>query len=115
MPRKLGKTRGFAVPQFVIDTPGGGGKIPIGPNYFLGETKDGVLLRNYEGLIFEYQNPVAESSHEEKQIKKDSFLGSERLKRRKSHKWVSSNSVFGKHYHGQRDWKLKRNGFSEKK
>ncbi|MBI1856069.1 MAG: hypothetical protein HYR93_09450, partial [Chloroflexi bacterium] len=41
---------GFAVPQFVIDAPGGGGKIPVGPNYFLGETEDGILLRNYEGL-----------------------------------------------------------------
>lgn len=53
-----GHTTGFAVPQFVIDAPGGGGKIPLGPNYLLGETEEGLILRNYEGLVFEYKNPV---------------------------------------------------------
>ena len=42
-----GHTTGFAVPQYVIDAPGGGGKIPIGPNYFLGETRDGILFKYY--------------------------------------------------------------------
>lgn len=102
-----GHTTGFAVPQFVVDVPGGGGKVPVGPNYFLGETKNGILLRNYEGLIFEYQNPASGNGQEEKLIRKNSFYGSERLARRKTCRWASSGSVAEKHYHGQRDWRLK--------
>lgn len=54
-----GHTTGYAVPQFVVDGPGGGGKIPLLPNYFLGRDGDDVLLRNYEGKIFRYPDPVA--------------------------------------------------------
>jgi lysine 2,3-aminomutase len=54
-----GHTTGYAVPQFVIDAPGGGGKIPILPNYLIGRDGDDVLLRNYEGKIFRYPDPVA--------------------------------------------------------
>jgi lysine 2,3-aminomutase len=53
-----GHTTGYAVPQFVIDAPGGGGKIPLLPNYYLGRDGDDVLLRNYEGRIFRYPDPV---------------------------------------------------------
>jgi lysine 2,3-aminomutase len=49
-----GHTTGYAVPQYVIDAPGGGGKIPINPEYVLNHNADRVLLRNYEGKIFEY-------------------------------------------------------------
>jgi lysine 2,3-aminomutase len=53
-----GHTTGYAVPSFVIDAPGGGGKIPLVPDYFLGRDGDDVLLRNFEGRIFRYPDPV---------------------------------------------------------
>jgi lysine 2,3-aminomutase len=49
-----GYTTGYAVPQYVIDAPGGGGKVPINPDYILSHNADRVVLRNYEGKIFEY-------------------------------------------------------------
>jgi len=53
-----GFTTGYAVPQFVIDAPGGGGKTPINPEY-LQKLGDTVRIKNYEGDIYEYPNPVA--------------------------------------------------------
>ncbi len=52
-----GHTTGFAVPTFVVDAPGGGGKIPIMPNYVLSMTPERVVLRNYEGVICTYTEP----------------------------------------------------------
>jgi lysine 2,3-aminomutase len=52
-----GHTTGYAVPNFVIDAPGGGGKIPLSPTYLVGRDGDDVLLRNYEGEIFRYPDP----------------------------------------------------------
>lgn len=52
-----GHTSGLGVPTFVVDVPGGGGKIPLQPNYVLSQTEDEIVLRNYEGLIFRYRNP----------------------------------------------------------
>ena len=52
-----GHTTGYAVPQFVIDGPGGGGKIPINPNYLVDSDPGSVTLRNFEGKLFEYPNP----------------------------------------------------------
>ncbi|MCI0438373.1 MAG: KamA family radical SAM protein [Chloroflexi bacterium] len=52
-----GHTSGLGVPTFVVDVPGGGGKIPLQPNYVLSWTEDEIILRNYEGLIFRYRNP----------------------------------------------------------
>ncbi len=49
-----GHTTGYAVPQFVIDAPGGGGKVPINPNYILQRNAKRVLIRNFEGEVFEY-------------------------------------------------------------
>jgi lysine 2,3-aminomutase len=49
-----GHTSGYAVPTYVIDAPGGGGKVPVSPEYVLSRTKDRVLIRNYEGRVFEY-------------------------------------------------------------
>jgi lysine 2,3-aminomutase len=49
-----GHTSGLCVPSFVIDAPGGGGKIPILPSYLQGITDEGVLLKNYEGKLFFY-------------------------------------------------------------
>ncbi|MBV8585799.1 MAG: KamA family radical SAM protein [Verrucomicrobia bacterium] len=57
-----GHTSGYAVPQFVIDAPGGGGKVPINPAYVLYHDQNKVVLRNYEGRIFEYPEiPHAEA------------------------------------------------------
>ena len=45
-----GHTSGYAVPQFIVDAPGGGGKIPVMPNYLLSESDHKVILRNYRRL-----------------------------------------------------------------
>lgn len=50
----IGHTSGLAVPRYVIDAPGGGGKVPIQPDYVLGIQEDRVILRNYEGKLFYY-------------------------------------------------------------
>jgi lysine 2,3-aminomutase len=42
------------VPQYVIDAPGGGGKVPVNPEYVLSRNRGRVVLRNYEGKVFEY-------------------------------------------------------------
>ncbi len=52
-----GHTSGLCVPQFIIDSPGGGGKIPILPNYIVKETEEGLVLRNYEHRLFTYPQP----------------------------------------------------------
>jgi lysine 2,3-aminomutase len=57
-----GHTTGYAVPTYVIDAPGGGGKIPLQPNYFLGRDGDQVVLRNYEGNVYRYPDPIPPSS-----------------------------------------------------
>ncbi|MGV3774860.1 MAG: KamA family radical SAM protein [Verrucomicrobiales bacterium] len=49
-----GHTTGYAVPQYVIDAPGGGGKVPISPEYLLSHDGERVMIRNFEGKIFEY-------------------------------------------------------------
>jgi lysine 2,3-aminomutase len=51
-----GHTSGLAVPHLVIDAPGGGGKIPLLPDYVIGFTEDKVIMRNYRGKIYEYPN-----------------------------------------------------------
>lgn len=49
-----GHTSGYAIPQYVIDAPGGGGKVPINPDYILSRNADRLVIRNYEGKVFEY-------------------------------------------------------------
>ncbi len=53
----IGHTSGFSVPTYVIDAPGGGGKIPLNPNYLISLSTNKVVLRNYEGVITTYQEP----------------------------------------------------------
>jgi lysine 2,3-aminomutase len=53
----IGHTSGFCVPTYVIDAPGGGGKIPIMPNYLISWSTNKVVLRNYEGVISIYREP----------------------------------------------------------
>jgi lysine 2,3-aminomutase len=53
----IGHTSGFCVPTYVIDAPGGGGKIPVMPNYLISWSTNRVVLRNYEGVISTYKEP----------------------------------------------------------
>ncbi|MCU0484766.1 MAG: lysine 2,3-aminomutase [Anaerolineales bacterium] len=53
-----GHTSGYAVHQFIVDAPGGGGKIPVTPNYLLSMSDHKIVLRNYEGYITTYEEPV---------------------------------------------------------
>ncbi|MGE4282392.1 MAG: lysine 2,3-aminomutase [Clostridia bacterium] len=53
-----GHTSGFAVPTFVVDAPGGGGKIPVMPNYIISQSHNKVILRNFEGVITTYEEPL---------------------------------------------------------
>lgn len=53
-----GHTSGYAVPTFVVDAPGGGGKIPVMPNYLISESPEKVILRNFEGVITTYTQPL---------------------------------------------------------
>ncbi len=52
-----GHTTGYAVPHFVIDAPGGGGKIPLVPDYVAGRDGDDLVLRNYAGRLYRYHDP----------------------------------------------------------
>jgi lysine 2,3-aminomutase len=53
-----GHTSGYAVPTFVIDAPGGGGKIPVMPNYVISSAPGKTVLRNFEGFITTYSEPL---------------------------------------------------------
>jgi len=53
-----GHTSGYAVPQYIVDAPGGGGKIPVMPNYLLSMSDHKVILRNYEGYVAMYEEPT---------------------------------------------------------
>lgn len=64
-----GHTTGYAVPQFVIDGPGGGGKIPVNPNYVVDSSERKITLRNYEGGIFDYPDPTPISEKEMQALK----------------------------------------------
>lgn len=57
-----GHTSGYCVPTFVVDAPGGGGKIPVMPNYVLSQTPRKVILRNFEGVITTYTEPETYAS-----------------------------------------------------
>jgi lysine 2,3-aminomutase len=60
-----GHTTGMAVPSFVIDAPGGGGKIPLLPEYVMGRYGDDILLKNYEELLFRYPDTSSKRRFEE--------------------------------------------------
>jgi lysine 2,3-aminomutase len=53
-----GHTSGYCVPTFVVDAPGGGGKIPVMPQYLISQSPSKVILRNYEGIITTYTQPT---------------------------------------------------------
>jgi lysine 2,3-aminomutase len=58
-----GHTTGYAVPSYIVDAPGGGGKIPLLPEYYQGREGNYVLLKNFEGEIFKYYDEVTEDSN----------------------------------------------------
>jgi lysine 2,3-aminomutase len=78
MDKLRGHISGLAVPQFVIDAPGGGGKIPMLPNYVISRDEDKVILRNYKYNIYEYPDVRDES----KVTSKDAYLRKQKRKRK---------------------------------
>jgi lysine 2,3-aminomutase len=58
-----GHTSGFAVPQYVIDAPQGGGKIPVSPTYLVSMSDHKIILRNYEGFFTTYEEPAEYTPH----------------------------------------------------
>lgn len=58
MEQMRGHTSGLAIPTFVVDLPGGGGKVPLQSDYVLSQTAGEFILRNYQGRIFRYRNPL---------------------------------------------------------
>jgi lysine 2,3-aminomutase len=52
-----GYTSGLALPTYVIDLPGGGGKVPLQPEYFVSQLGEELTFRNYQGRVFHYRNP----------------------------------------------------------
>lgn len=61
-----GHTSGYAIPTYVIDAPGGGGKVPVMPNYVISQSADKVVVRNYEGYISAYTQPDHYTRHDPK-------------------------------------------------
>lgn len=59
-----GHTSGYAVPTYVVDAPGGGGKIPVMPNYMISASDHKIILRNYEGYITTYEEPTQYQIHD---------------------------------------------------
>ena len=72
MDRLRGHTSGLAVPYFVIDAPGGGGKIPILPQYVLGRSGNDILLRNYKYEIYSY--PDVEDTRQHQPVAEQKYL-----------------------------------------
>lgn len=74
-----GHTSGFCVPTFVVDAPGGGGKIPVMPQYLISQGSKRVVLRNYEGVVTTYTEPDNYTESFENKDKDKSLIGVEGL------------------------------------
>jgi lysine 2,3-aminomutase len=61
-----GHTSGYAVPAYIVDAPGGGGKIPVMPNYLLSMSDHKIVLRNFEGYVTTYEEPIEYKAHDPK-------------------------------------------------
>jgi lysine 2,3-aminomutase len=68
-----GHTTGYAVPQFVVDAPGGGGKIPLLPDYVVGRDGDDLLLTNFEGGVYRYPDPEGNTGKSQDFLRKHQF------------------------------------------
>ena len=58
-----GNISGFAIPRFVIDAPNGGGKIPLNPNFIVSLDDEKIEMRNFEGAVYAYPQPLVEMAH----------------------------------------------------
>ncbi|MBM7624857.1 lysine 2,3-aminomutase [Sporohalobacter salinus] len=85
----IGHTSGLAVPRYVVDAPGGGGKIPVTPNYVVSSSKQKTVLRNYEGDIVAYREP------EYKENKSDIATEKEKKKAVGVKKLLEDNDQYG--------------------
>ncbi|QQE81504.1 lysine 2,3-aminomutase [Alicyclobacillus sp. SO9] len=85
MEQLRGHTSGYAIPTYIVDAPGGGGKIPVGPQYLISQGHGKVILRNFEGVITTYHEPTYEdqgcppSCDHDKSKDKDELIGVARL------------------------------------
>jgi lysine 2,3-aminomutase len=68
-----GHTTGYAVPQFVVDAPGGGGKIPLLPDYIVGRDGDDLLLTNFEGGVYRYPDPEGHTGNGQEYLRAHGF------------------------------------------
>ena len=68
MNRLQGFTSGFAIPMYVIDAPGGGGKIPMLPQYVAGRDGDDLICRNYRGDMYRYHDPIGNTEAGEEDV-----------------------------------------------
>ncbi|MBN2047669.1 MAG: lysine 2,3-aminomutase [Anaerolineaceae bacterium] len=62
MEHLIGHTSGLAIPEYVVDLPGGGGKVPVNPRYMISQGERSVIFRNYQGRIFKYVEPESYKS-----------------------------------------------------
>jgi lysine 2,3-aminomutase len=69
-----GHTSGLAVPNFVMDAPGGGGKVPLMPNYVLGHYGDSMVYRNFEGVIGRFDDVPRQPHHCDRCAERESFI-----------------------------------------
>ena len=69
-----GHTTGYAVPHFVIDAPGGGGKIPLVPDYVVGRDGDDLLLTNFEGGTYRYPDPLGNTGKAQNALRAEGFV-----------------------------------------
>jgi lysine 2,3-aminomutase len=68
-----GHTTGYAIPQFVVDAPGGGGKIPLLPDYVVGRDGDDLLLTNFEGGTYRYPDPAGTTGTSQQYLRGQGF------------------------------------------
>lgn len=68
-----GHTTGYAVPQFVVDAPQGGGKIPLLPDYVIGRDGDDLLLTNFEGGTYRYPDPLGKIGYSQNFLRQSGF------------------------------------------
>lgn len=66
-----GFTSGFSVPTYVVDAPGGGGKVPIGPDYIVKYDKGKLIIKNFKGKKYEYHEPPVKPSHTNIPVKEE--------------------------------------------
>jgi hypothetical protein len=70
MDKLRGHTSGLAIPAYVIDAPGGGGKIPLLPKYVLGRNGNNIILRNFKYDIYQYPDVEEEDKAPEVQLER---------------------------------------------